>query len=920
MKSSRWLPSSLALSAAAAAGVALWILLPGPAHPTAADVARGDDTGMPIWVKTNAASEEEEEGEGHGPSGAQQALAYWGAQRAYPNTAIPDDGFGRAARQAREMRARHRGGLASTVAPWTTLGPANVGGRTLCLALHPNDPDIIYAGSASGGLWKTTVGGVGPAAWNQVDLGEPVLGVSTIAIDPVDPNVMYIGTGEAYHHEDSMGGDVIRVTRGSYGMGILKTTDGGATWSKSLDWTYQQSKGIWMIQIHPTNPSILYAATTDGVYKTTDRGATWNQVHAVIMAMDVRIHPTSPDTVFAAHGNFQSTGHGIYRSTDGGANWTKLTSGLPSTWRGKCQLAIAPTSPNTIFASIAHDDQGLGLYKSTDTGSTWTRVNSTDYASYQGWYAHYVLVSPFSAQTLFTGGVEIWRSTNGGANLSQKSAWYDVYMGTSPPEGPIGGPNYAHADHHFAVWHPTDPDTIFFASDGGVFKTTDLGENFQSLIGGLQTSQFYNGFSSAASNDNYAMGGLQDNFTVIYQGTNAWRRVIGGDGSWTAINPTNRQTMFGSYYYLNVQRTRDGGNNWTTVTPPELSGDYSAFVSPFVMCPGQPATLYAGRSRVYRTDNEGSSWTTTNGGAPLSANNPVLVLDVATANPTLAYAATAPIAGRARVFTTRNGGTSWLEITGALPDRYPGDIAVDPANAQHVYITFLGFGTSHVFQSTDGGTTWVDVGGGLPDIPTSAVAVDPAHPSVLYVGTDLGVFLSADGGATWQPFTDGMPQGMVNDLDIDGARRMIRAATHGNGAYQRDLYDPSACGLPAACASYCGGGTNATCDGFAVTGPPVLGGTFTADVSHPCGGLPLAALAAYSSPTTGVFTPWGEILLDLTDPNGELLGLPTAAGSPSSFSLNVPNDSNLCGFHVYVQAFGMSPITLHCAFDCTVGS
>ena len=317
-----------------------------------------------------------------------------------------------------------------------------------------------------------------------------------------------------------------------------------------------------------------------------------------------------------------------------------------------------------------------------------------------------------------------------------------------------------------------------------------LGVSFESLIGGYQTSQFYNGFSNSGSDPNFAMGGLQDNFTVIYQGTNAWRRVIGGDGTWTAMNPLVGTTIYGSAQYLNLFRSRDAGNSWSSIAPPELSGDVTPFVSPYVLCPDQPTVLYAARSRVYRSDTEGSSWVATNGGVALSSGNPVLSLAVAKTTPDTVYAGTAPIASRARVFRTRNGGSSWTDVTGALPDRYPSDIAVDPNDDRKVYVTFMGFGTSHVFKSANGGDSWTDIGGGLPDIPTSAIAVDPDHPEVIYVGTDLGIFLSDDAGASWQPFTSGMPLAMVNDLKVFLPGRKIRAATHGNGVYERPLYEP----------------------------------------------------------------------------------------------------------------------------------
>jgi len=726
-----------------------------------------------------------------GPSGAMKALQYWSAQRAYPGEVLPAAKFGAALDEVRGLAARDASGRDSLVAPWDAIGPANVGGRTLCLALHPLDPDVMFAGSASGGLWKTTTGGVGASAWEYVDVGDAVLGVSTIAIDPTDPDVMYIGTGEAYDYQSSIGGDTIRTTRGSYGVGILKTIDGGLTWSPSLDWTYQQSRGVWMIQIHPTDGNILYAATTEGIYKSIDAGGSWNRVHDVIMAMDVRIHPTRPDTLFAAHGNFGSVGHGIYRSTDAGLSWNRLAIGLPPSWTGKCQLAIAKTAPDTIFASISHVFAGRGLYRSVNGGDAWSRINGTDYQQFQGWYSHYVVVSPFDDQTLFTGGIEISRSTDGGSTLTVQSNWQDVYLGTSPPEGPLGDPQYAHADHHFAVWHPTQPNTVFFTSDGGVFRTTDLGVTFESLIGGYQTGQFYNGFSNSSSDRDFAMGGLQDNFTVIYEGTGAWRRVIGGDGAWTAIHPEIGSTLYGSAQGLFMLRSYDTGTDWVEIPPPQLPGDVTAFIAPFVLSPAEPATLFAGRAHVYRSDDEGSSWTPTNGAAPLSAGNPVISMAIAQTTSDVVYAATAPISGRARVFRTRDRGGSWVDVSTGLPDRYPSDLAVNPHDPDEVYVTLMGFGSSHVFKSTDGGDSWIDIGAGLPDIPTSAIEVDPDSTDFLYVGTDLGIYLSIDGGGSWEPFTDGMPLAMVNDLKVFLPDRKLRAATHGNGAYERDLYDPS---------------------------------------------------------------------------------------------------------------------------------
>jgi hypothetical protein len=451
-------------------------------------------------------------------------------------------------------------------------------------------------------------------------------------------------------------------------------------------------------------------------------------------------------------------------------------------------LALAPSASHIVYASIANTFAGFGLYKSLNGGDTWARVNSTDYQLWQGWYSHWVAVSPANVNRLFVGGVDIWRSTDGGVTLTQASDWTQASMGTPPPEGPGGGPQWAHADHHFAVWHPTQTNTVYCVSDGGVFRTTDGGTTFTGLNGGYVTSQFYQGFSSSETDSAFAMGGMQDNFTAIFEGGPAWRRVIGGDGCWTAINPVDNRILYGSAQELQLFRSVDGGANWEPIPPPQQGGDATPFVAPYVLAPSQPARLYAARSRVYRSDSGGSGWTTTNGNAPLDGN-PVFTMTVAASDPDVVFAATAPAASRGRVFRTVNGGLSWTDVTGDLPDRYISDIAVDPSSGTEVYVTLMGFGSSHLYRSQDRGDTWIDAGNGLPDVPASSVALDPDHPHIVYVGSDLGVYVSPFKGRSWYTFTRGMPTAMVNDLRTFAPTRKLRAATHGNGVYERDLAD-----------------------------------------------------------------------------------------------------------------------------------
>ncbi|MFC1683748.1 T9SS type A sorting domain-containing protein, partial [Candidatus Zixiibacteriota bacterium] len=444
------------------------------------------------------------------------------------------------------------------------------------------------------------------------------------------------------------------------------------------------------------------------------------------------------------------------------------------------------------FASIGMgywSGAGTALCRSEDGGDTWTIVSAIDYSTYQGWYSHGVGMHPDDPDEIICYGIELWKSTTGGTALEQKTESINVH-GTPDPGGPEGPPDYVHVDMHALEYHPHSPDTFYIATDGGVFRSLDRGETFQACNGGYQTTQFYNGFSSAATDSQLAMGGFQDNYSAIYSGSVAWRRVLYGDGCWTAINPTDPDILFGSSQWLGgLYKSVDGGANWATVAG-NLSGT-SCFVTPFMLCNSDPDVMYAGFSYIYRSDDAGHSWHKTNNNLELDGN-PALSLAASWYNSDVVYAGTAPSYTRAGLFRTTNGGESWVNITGELPDRYPVDIAVDPANHSNVYVVFSGFGTSHIYNSTDGGESWQDIGGSLPDVPTSAVIVDPWYTDHIYVGNDLGVYVSRDGGGSWMSLQEGLPDAIIAmDLSISPTNRKLRVATHGNGAYQMPLLNPT---------------------------------------------------------------------------------------------------------------------------------
>ncbi|MCX7610149.1 MAG: T9SS type A sorting domain-containing protein [Ignavibacterium sp.] len=715
-------------------------------------------------------------------SGALQAMQFWTERRAYPNDDIIPDAYFRAYNLAKSNLKKINSNY-----QWQEIGPHNIGGRTLDVEFNPFNPNTIFAAAASGGIWRSYTAGVGVKAWTRIETGFPVLGVSSIAISPIDSNVILIGTGEVYNYKQALGGEVIRTTRGSYGIGILRTTNYGATWTKVLDWSYNQERGVNDVEFDKNNPNFAWAATTEGVFRSTDGGQTWDIVNNTIMAIDIAIHPDSSNIVFATFGNFSTAGHGIYKTTNFGATWQKLTNGLPATFGGKAHLSIHQANPQIIYASIGNGSSsgaGTWLCKSTNGGSTWSIVNTTDYATYQGWFSHWVGVHPTNENFVLAGGIDIWKSTDGGTNLVKKTDWAAWYFGSTPIGGPEGPPNYVHADQHSITFHPTNPNIIYFGTDGGVFRTTDGGETFQGCNGSYQTTQFYNGFSSADNNVNLAIGGMQDNATAIYQGSFAWYRVIGGDGCQTGINQNNTNILYGSSQYLSIYRSTNRGINWTNITP---SSDNPAFVAPFVVCRSNPNVIYAGSRKLHKSTNGGTNWTAMNNNTAIDGN-PILSIGVSATSTDTLYIATAPISSRAKVFRSTNGGVSFTNITGNLPDRYPDDIAVDPTNSKIVYIVFSGFGTSHLFKSTNGGESWIDIGSQLPDVPSSAIAINPNNPNQLFFGNDIGVYFSPDAGNNWYSVNNELPYGcLVIDINIPTSGDIVRVATHGNGVYQASL-------------------------------------------------------------------------------------------------------------------------------------
>lgn len=726
----------------------------------------------------NRTSESEE----HSPSRAGDALRMWAMARTFPDGRFHTEKYAEALAQMK-LEASLRNDFNNT---WEALGPFNIGGRTLCLAVNPLDTNILYAGSASGGIWKSTSAGKGATGWVRLETGFPVLGVSAIALDPSNPEVLYVGTGEVYNVENSAPNVAFRTTRGTYGIGILKSTDGGQSWTHSLDWSYGDLRGVQDIKINPLRPATVYAATTEGLLRSYDAGASWQTVHSTGMAVDIEIDPADTNRVFVTHGSLDDDAlSGVYRSEDGGNNFIKLAAGLPEAYSGKTLLQISPSQPQTIYASVGNSFNQVGLFRSDDHGDTWALVNSTDVCTYQGWYSHDVAVNPSNPDELVWTGIDLWKSYDGGASADQKTQWWAWYFGQTQAGESEGPPYYVHADIHRAYWLDTDPNKVYVVTDGGIFVSYDGGESWEGRNGGYQTQQFYANLGNSSTNPLLAIGGMQDNSTAIYTGSGNWTRVLGGDGECAAINPVNDQIMYGSSQYLNIRKSVNGGASFYGINP-GWGSEATAFNGPFELSPSDPDLMYAGAQSLWRSIDGGESWEQTAPGQ-FAGGDFIVTIAPSPLNTNMVYCSTAPaITDQSRVFKLDAETGQADEMTG-LPNRLCMDIACHPTEANTAYAVFAGFGAEHVWQTLDGGASWQPIDNGLPDVPVNTILIDPLLPDHLYIGNDLGVWLSTDAGASWNLYSSDAPNAlMVMHLSAAPGRK-LRVATYGLGVWQTDM-------------------------------------------------------------------------------------------------------------------------------------
>ncbi len=726
---------------------------------------------------------------------ALDALRWYNDQRTSPGRKTPPLWRERA---MSALAVLHKGSSTASMS-WTSVGPANYAGRVRSIAIDTVN-HFIYAGSVSGGIWKSSNAG---SSWTPIADAASNMVIGSIAIDPTNPSTVYAGTGEGLFNYDAL-----------RGIGVLKSTDGGASWSVLNNFVGATSTVGYVnkILVRPDNPATLFAAVSSfdvGIWKSTDAGSSWSKLQSAGGAQtggslkfctDLVMDPSNSNVLYAAFG--LTNPNGIWKSSNGGTSWTKLTNGFPSpsTKYLRISLAIARSNPQVLYACLCDSNYYThSIQKTTDGGASWSAATTpfdpafdSTHLGGQGWYNNVIAVDPTNPNVVYTGGINVFRSSDAGASWARISDGYG------------GG---IHVDQHAIVFDPSNPSIIYFGNDGGVYRSTNGGASFASLNSGLVIAQFYSGAVQPIADVYY--GGTQDNGTLKSVASTTWTQVFSGDGGVTLLDPGNVNTIFTEYVYLDIQKSTNGGVSFqkmmngipTGANQQDGTTDRVAFIAPMAMDPSNPQNIVAGTYRVFRTMNQGVSWSaisndlTGDGPGPRNGSGRVITaLAIAKSSSSTIYAGTSTFGtAPSHIQVTTNTGTSWSDVTRLpLPNRYVTAIGIDPLNADRVILTFSGFSANtpstpgHVFLTANRGASWSNISGNLPDIPANTLLLDSADSGHFLLGTDLGVFESTDGGTTWLPQNSGMANVSVSDLDIR-ADRFVFAATHGRGMFKSSL-------------------------------------------------------------------------------------------------------------------------------------
>jgi photosystem II stability/assembly factor-like uncharacterized protein len=747
-----------------------------------------DSSSNSVREAEREADREEYEG-GDDPEGRQRWFMF---QRTYPFDSIPEE----ARRTAWESRPIGKGSQEDDVQSWTPIGPvstsplfANFGlnsGRINTIAVSPGNSQLILVGASTGGIWRSADGGAtfSPVSDAQVDLS-----VGSIAFSRSNPSIVYAGMGDMQGCCEYLG------------SGVLKSTDGGQTWTHVNNSTLPEPAAVSKIEVDPNDSNRVYVAlyrTLDnttansfpygGVYVSTNGGVSWTKTLAGLPRdLVISADSNTPQTVYVTMRDILnvSTGPGVYKSTNGGMNWSLIytsayNSGYPSP--RDIRVAVTPANPQRIYVYEGDSPtNNIRVAVSDNGGASWANRGAAGLDLGQFGYNTYIYADPANADTLYVGGRDVYKSTNGGVswtNLTKSNNSYSVAL--------------AHPDQHALAFSSAGSGTIYIGNDGGIYKSDNGGASFQSLNTTLSLTQFTS-IARHPTDPAITYGGTQDNGTQRrLPGSNQWQDFAGGDGGKVVVNPLNPSRVFTTVYFGRVRSWSNNGssfnggtNNATFGEDPDDNTARIAFYPPLAGN-GVNSTLYFGTWKLFVNSNPETNfsggWTAPGGATDWTRPGGVDVLSaigVSRSDPNVIYTGSE----LGWVMVTTNGGQTATPVMNGLPNRFITSINVDPTNPAIAYLTVSGFGSGHIFKTTNTGASWTNISGNLPNTPVNAFLIDSNNPSVFYAGTDVGVFRSTVGGNTWQSFNNGMPPAVVMGFATN-ASGQIQLATYGRGAYE----------------------------------------------------------------------------------------------------------------------------------------
>ncbi|MEO6693885.1 MAG: hypothetical protein ABIY50_06070 [Ignavibacteria bacterium] len=668
-------------------------------------------------------------------------------QRMYPNNFIPKDAYKKAYEQKMKLTRENGYAMNSVFGSWTNVGPttgfyfaySNITSRMATVMYDPNNANTIYIGAAAGGIWKSTNAGL---TWSAKSDNEVSLSSGSLAIDPSNSDILYYMTGEATYSVASY-----------YGRGLLKSTDGGDTWT-SYTSGLPSSSYTNRIVVRPNHSNEIFASMGNaGLYKSINSGINWSLV--VSGRCDDIIFTPTGDTAYVV-----GSGTGYRVSTNGGSSFT-LNATLSMGSRN--HIAVSKSSPEILYCA-KYSGSAITIWKSINYGSTFSQVVvGQDFNGGQAWYDFYIHINPADANISYVGSVDIWRTTNGGtSNFTNVSLAYS------------GG--NVHPDQQNVAFHPTDPNQMLCVNDGGIWKSANKGSTWTNLNNSLTLTQFYR-IASDPSNSNHILGGTQDNGTQRTLGAINWSAAFGGDGGEVCFHSVNNSYMLGETQNNGVYRSTNGGSSWASATS-GLSGT-ATWVGPIMSHPDSAGIYYTARTQVFKTTNWGSSWFAISSGT----SGTIREMGIGKSSPEIMYASSG-----STLYKSTNRGYTYSNVSSGsgMPTRTITSVNVHPDSSLVAIVTFSGFGSGKIFKTTNGGTSWINVSGNLPDSPANDGLIFYPNMStgVYFIAMDVGVFVTYNYGQSWTELANGLPNTVAMHMDYHLASNKLRIGTHGRGVWE----------------------------------------------------------------------------------------------------------------------------------------